>query len=120
MPKPGGMEPTPETKLRSIPASKARELLEEQRNSGLTIAKFARSKGVHPWTLYNAQASERRRFAKQRQPTLTEVRVVDALPSGSEHGAKIELALPSGIAIRVARDFDEVALRRLLGVLSAC
>ncbi len=112
------MERTHVTEPRSIPFTEAQELLEEQRSSGLSIAKFARSKGVKPWSLYNAQARERRLSAGRRKPQLTEVRVVDAADSGPS--PKIELALPSGIAIRVARDFDEVALRRLLGVLSAC
>ena len=112
------MERTHETEPRSVPATETRELLEEQRSSGLSVAKFARSKGVKPWSLYNAQSRERRLSVGRRKPQLTEVRVVDAADSGPS--PKIELALPSGIAIRVARDFDEVALRRLLGVLSAC
>ena len=118
MPRLGGRERTHETEPRSVPVTEARELLEEQRSSGLSIAKFALSQGVKPWSLYNAQARERRLSAGRRKPQLTEVRVVDAADSGPS--PKIELALPSGIAIRVARDFDEVALRRLLGVLSAC
>ena len=114
------MEQKDETEVRSVPASEARELLNEQRSSGLSIAKFARSKGVKAWSLYNAQARARRRTPGRHEPRLTEVRVVDALAENRIQPAKIELALPSGITIRVAGGFDEVVLRRLLGVLGAC
>ena len=105
--------------LRSVPAAEARKLLEEQRQSALNIAAFARSKGVQPWSLYNARAIERRRARRKSESQLAEVRVVDA-PATSALSSTVELALPSGIAIRVTRDFDEVALRRVLGVLGSC
>jgi len=110
-------DPTPTP--RSVPASEARKLLEEQRGSGLSIAAFARSKGVRAWSLYNAQAIARRRPRRSSEAALAEVRVVDA-PAKQNNLAALELALPSGIAIRVNRDFDEVALRRVLGVLASC
>ena len=109
----------PNADLRSVPASKARELLEEQRGSGQSIAAFARGKGVQPWSLYNAQAIDRRRALRSSEAQLAEVRIVDA-PAQQDSRASLELALPSGIAIRVTRDFDEVALRRVLGVLGSC
>ena len=105
--------------LRSVPAAEARKLLIEQRQSALNIATFARSRGVQPWSLYNAQAIERRRARRNSESRLAEVRVVDA-PARLEPSSIVELALPSGIAIRVSRDFDEVALRRVLGVLGSC
>jgi hypothetical protein len=113
------MKNEPKKRLRSVPASEARELLKEQRQSALNIATFARSRGVKPWSLYNAQALERRRTERASRSRLAEVQVVDtAAPYSST--AAIELALPSGMSIRVTRDFDEVALRRVLGVLSSC
>lgn len=113
------MNSNPNEPLRSAPAAEARKLLEEQRLSCLNIATFARSRGVQPWSLYNAQAMERRRARRASESRLTEIRVVDA-PADSGSQAIVELALPSGIAIRVTRDFDEVALRRVLGVLGSC
>ena len=105
--------------LRSVPAAEARRLLKEQRESALNIATFARSRGVQPWSLYNAQALERRRARQASKSRLAEVRVVET-PAKSTKPPTVELALPSGISIRVTRDFDEVALRRVLGVLGSC
>jgi hypothetical protein len=113
------MNSTSTEPLRSVPASEARELLKEQRLSSLNIAAFARSKGVKPWSLYNAQAMERRRSRKASSPQLAEVQIVDP-HQATKAGAAVELALPSGISLRLTRDFDEVALRRVLGVLGTC
>jgi len=113
------MKSNPSEQLRSVPASEARDLLAEQRTSGESIAAFARSKGVHPWALYNARAIERRRANRSASTRLAEVRVVDDPSERPPQGA-VELGLPSGISIRLTRNFDEVALRRVLGVLSSC
>lgn len=113
------MNSGPNEELRSVPAAEARELLKEQRQSSQNIATFARSRGVHPWSLYNAQAMERRRSLRRQESHLAEVRVVDQ-PINAGVPAAMELALSSGIVIRVTRDFDEVALRRVLGVLGSC
>jgi len=86
----------------------------------MNIAAFARAKGVKPWALYNARAAERRRTARERSSRFAEVQVVDRRPESPDTGDAIELALLSGIVLRVRRDFDEVALRRLLGVLGSC
>ncbi len=48
MPKLGGMETKHETEPRSAPVTEARELLKEQRSSGLSTKKFARSRGASP------------------------------------------------------------------------
>lgn len=115
------MKPEPTEPPRTVPAAEARALVEEQRQSALSIAAFAREKNVKPWVLYNARASERRRAARKRPPRFAEVQVVDERPSlPADDGSAIELTLPSGVAVRVRRDFDEVALRRLLGVLGPC
>ncbi len=110
-------EPKP---LRSVPLSEAKALLNEQRESPLSVAAFARSKGVQPWSLYNARAREQRHALKGTEQRFAEVRVLEPDAALPESSNPIELALPSGVAIRVPRDFDEVALRRLLGVLGPC
>lgn len=106
---------------RAVSAAEARELVEEQRTSGLSIAAFARERGVKPWALYNARAAERRRATRGRASRFAEIQVVDEPAEAPViAGGAIEVSLPSGVAIRVRRDFDEVALRRLLGVLGSC
>ena len=106
-----------EPELRRIPASEARALLEEHESSGLTIAAFARSRGVEPWTLYNARAMARRRERRVPKRSFATVSVID---DATPNDDPIEMTLPSGLTVRITRGFDEVALRRLLGVLAGC
>ncbi len=105
---------TEHPKPRSVPSREAAALLEEQQSRGLSIAAFAKSKNVAPWSLYNA----RTRARKEENGSFSEVAIV------SERRAAeldpIELVLPSGLTLRVRSDFDDVALRRLLGVLATC
>lgn len=115
---------------RTAAATDARALLEEQRASGLNIATFARSKGIPPWVLYNARAQERRRASRARSTHVTSTRassmrftkvdIVDPVQDSPGVTGPIELALPSGVVLRVRRDFDELTLRRLLGVIGSC
>ena len=101
-------------KPRAVPAREATSLLEEQQDSGLSIAAFAKSKNVAAWSLYNA----RTRARKEQEAPFSEVAIVNerrAAPTDP-----IELVLPSGLTLRVRSDFDDVALRRLLGLLATC
>ena len=99
---------------RSVPAREAASLLEEQQGSGLSIAAFAKSKNVAPWSLYNA----RTRARKEEGAGFSEVAIVSERGEGTAN--PIELVLPSGLTLRVGSDFNDVALRRLLGVLATC
>lgn len=114
------METKSSDPLRRVPISEARSLLAEQRESDLSVAAFARAKGVQPWSLYNAKASEQRRSKKATERGFAQVRIIDPHPQAGQPASSIELVLASGVAIRIRRDFDEVALRRLLGVLGSC
>lgn len=114
------MKPDPNNEARTASRADVRALLEEHRSSDLSIAAFARAKGVKPWALYNARSVERRRAVSERSTGFTEVRVVGGRPAPAAKEQAIELALPSGVVLRVRRDFDEVALRRLIGVLGSC
>lgn len=110
---------------RTAAATDARALLEAQRTSGLNIATFARSKGVPPWVLYNARAQERRRSTRARSTRVgttrfAEIDVVGPADAVGDTSGPIELALPSGVVLRIRRDFDEVTLRRVLGVIGSC
>ena len=115
------MDSKSEMPLRSVPAAEARALLAEHEGTDLSIAAFARSKGVKPWSLYNARAASLRRADRTDRVDLVELRPRgDARETTGSVTAPLELSLPSGITLRIDRDFDEVALRRLLGVLVAC
>jgi hypothetical protein len=106
-----------EAGLRRVQASEARALLKEQEGSGMSIAAFARGRGVEPWTLYNARAVARRKERREPKRTFAAVSVINDV--GSEE-APIEITLLSGLTLRVTRGFDEVTLRRLLGVIAGC
>ena len=100
--------------------SETRRVLEDLQASGLSVAEFARQRQIAPHRVYWARRRARA-AAKQTQPRVeaefSEVIVAD---HPRPHTAPIELRLPSGITISVARDFDDVALRRVLGLLAAC
>ena len=110
------MENQPEPQRARVTAAEADALLEEQKASGLSIAAFAKAKDVPAWSIYNARARARRKAMTQ----FAEVSVVPSLSSPSPRQPELELVLPSGLTLRVPSDFDEVVLRRLLGVLAAC
>jgi len=106
---------------RSVTATEARSLLEEQESSDLSIAAFARQRGVRPWALYNARALARRRASREAEKAFSEVCVVeDDPPRHQSDNGQIELSLPSGLSLRIGAGFDEVTLRRVLGVLASC
>jgi len=88
----------------------ARMVLGALARSGQTVRAFADQHGLDPQRLY----SWRRRVAEGDRTTFREV-VVRADVT-AEHRA-FELALPSGIRVRVPSSFDLGALTRLLRVL---
>lgn len=110
------MEGLPEAHRARVTAAESDALLEEQKTSELSISAFAKSKDVPPWSIYNAGARAR----KKAMSKFAEVSVVPPLNSPSPREPELELVLPSGLTLRVPSGFDEVALRRLLGVLAAC
>ena len=116
MDKPNEHEP-----VKRVTAAEARALLIEQKTSGLSVAAFARQKSVPSWSLYNAIAIARRRARRKAEKHFAEVNIIEnePLPEPPQN-ALIELALPSGISLRVGAGFDEVTLRRLLGMLATC
>lgn len=94
------------------------QLLSDLAASKLSAAAFARKRGLPPWKLYNALAARAsRRKNPARQSDLVPVVVQPQYPT---HEAPLELQLSSGHRLLVPADFDELALRRLMGVLAGC
>ncbi len=87
------------------------QLLEEQKRSGMSVAAFARERGVPVWRLYQAGKVRRRR----RRAEFIEVAV-----SREPKAAPLEIVVPGDLRVRVPRDFDEPTLRRLLAALTSC
>ena len=88
------------------------DLLRRLEKSGQSTAAFARDHGVPAWKLYNAL-----RARAKRSQALIPVVVSPARSAGS---ASLELALASGHRLVIPADFDEQALRRLMGILAGC
>jgi hypothetical protein len=109
-------------------------LLDRWERSGLSAAAFAPSVGVSPWTLYAWRRSARRVDRCVSPSGFIELAVRER-PSDSadpcpETGPEpcpepdvarcgIEVALPRGIAVRVATGFDSDTLRRVVDALLA-
>jgi len=97
--------------------SDARVLVEAWRNSGETLAAFARRHGVERHRL--ARWVGRLEDAADEAVRFHPVRLVDRRPESDSggHGAPIEIQLASGQRVRVPRGFEAEELRRVLAVL---
>jgi transposase len=95
-------------------ARRAKSILAALEEADMSVAEFARSQGVAPRRLYRW-----RRTLRKNDPALAfeEVAVERAVRIGELDAERIEVVLGSGRAVRVGRDFDPEALRRLLTVL---
>ena len=89
------------------------ELIKAQKRSGMSVAAFARQRGIPVWRLYHAGKAKRRRRRKE----FIEVAVS---PKDPESSPTFEVVVPGGLRVCVPPGFDEAALRRLLGALSSC
>ena len=102
-------------------SAEVRQLLTDLETSGLSLAAFARERGIAPHRLYWARNRARSVSVKAERAELrsdfSEVIVADRT---TNQVSPIELRLPTGLSISVTADFDEVALRRLLGLLGTC
>jgi len=93
-----------------------RRLLDEQKASGLSVAAFARERGLSKWRLYEGRQRLRKRKSRAKKADFVEVHVRPVQPARSP----IEVELEAGMRVHVPPGFDEDELRRLLGVLSSC
>jgi hypothetical protein len=91
------------------------ELLRELKESGGTVAAFARARGLAPWKLYKARRGTADAARRKRRTSLIPVRVVD-----EQEAKPLELILASGHRLAIPAGFDESSLRRLMGVLATC
>lgn len=114
------------TKRRS--ASEWQALVSKLAESGEEVTKFCRRQGIYVPTLrwwqwrlrVTAGELERPRrllpaAPQPARPQFTELRVLGAAGAGASDG--FELRWPDGLTLAIPRQFDEVALRRLLVVL---
>lgn len=110
-----------------------RRVLAEQERSGLSVAEFARRRGVSAGSLGWWRYVARRRAAERRGTQIratgrrvkrgrfVEVRLAPERRGlgASVAGASFEVVTPGGCMVRVPVHFDADVLRRLLTVLGA-
>ena len=98
--------------------AKWRELISEQRQSGVSVAAFCKQRGLRAWQFY-----EWKKKVRESEPTqFTEVRVAGAgepVRSESEPGNAIEIRLRAGTCLIVQPGFDARHLRALLIALES-
>jgi transposase len=92
----------------------ARNALAALRRSGKSVSVFAAERGLDPQRLY----LWRRRLGKAEATTFQELTVRSPPRISVVDGdAPFEIALPSGVVVRVPASFNAAALERLLEVL---
>ena len=104
----------------------ARELLAEFSTSGLSLAAFARARGLHPQRLGWWKTQLARRAAQPEPapselpaaPTFLPIHVAAPAPV-ARLAVPFEVVLPDGRIVRVPQDFAAPALAELLAVLGA-
>ncbi len=91
-----------------------RELVEQQRDSGLSVPVFCAQHGVGASTFF----AWRRRLARGRgsEPAFVELRT--KAQQEPETSGPIEVVLCSGVTLRVRESFDAATLRRIAEALS--
>jgi len=95
-----------------------RQLLAELSESGLSVAAFARDRGVSAWTIYSWRRQERERGQVEEDEPAPFIQVKVA--PNREAPAPLAIELRDGLRVHVPTGFDEHELRRLLNVLSSC
>lgn len=95
------------------------DLLDEQEESGLSVAAFAAESGVSAATLYSWRRRLGRASRRGGGARLIEVSVKDEVRSCGSRGRMV-LAVRDGMRIELDAGFEESALERLLGVLDRC
>ena len=102
--------------LRRWTREDAREVIALLDRSGQPVSAFAAEHGIDPQRVY----LWRRRLGKAEPTTFQEivVRPSSRMVDGNRDGTPFEVALVSGLVVRVPASFDEEALARLLNVLA--
>lgn len=107
----------------TLTKAEAAELLAEHRESGLSLAAFARKRGIGAerlrWWLRAPGLGVTRPRRGSNAVRLLPVRVRRTVEAARSTGTQdiFELALGDGRAVRMTSDFDADGLRRLLSVL---
>ena len=102
------------TTTREAREARCRALLDEHAASGLSLKRFAASKGIPYTTLISWRKKLRDRDSAPTPPQLLPVKLIDRPAE-----AAFDLSLPGGRTLRIPPRFSPDALDRLLAVLDA-
>jgi hypothetical protein len=96
----------------------ARSVLDALKRSGLSIEKFARSRGLVAQRLYwwKKKLGIRADKSMSTAPALLPVRVTESR-ADARRGEPVTVLLRSGHILKVGRDFDEIAFARVVELL---
>lgn len=98
---------------RRLGGEEKQELLAELRSSGMSLARFARERGLHPETVYRWRRAAR---ASEAREAFVEVQVHDELVKA----APLVVEVARRFRVEVPAGFEETHLRRVLSALSSC
>jgi acetolactate synthase regulatory subunit len=105
--------------------TEAREHIAKMRESGLTLATWARSAGIdgrslHAWNvnLSRSDSNAARKTPKVRR--VRDVKLVELVPMSTVASSARYTVRVGQFAIDVDARFEEATLRRLIGVLRSC
>ena len=108
-----------------------RQVLKEQKTSGLNQTEFCRSKSLSPPTYFwwkriikerdaKRRASNKARHSKREQADTSALIPVRVAESSTDRSAPFELVLSGRRVVRIPQDFDVDGLRRLVIALEQC
>jgi len=89
------------------------QLLAELRSSGMSVAQFARERGLHAETVYRWRRARRESGARE---SFVEVHV----PRDRAQQVAMTVDVAGRFRVEVPADFEDEHLRRVLAVVSSC
>ena len=99
----------------------ARGVMSALAKSGLSVAKFCEERGLTDKRVYWWRKKLGMTRKQQKAMALLPVRVVESappmLPAPAKRGDPVTVLLRSGHMIKVGRDFDEEAFKRVVALL---
>ena len=104
-------------------SSRITDLLQRQKESGLSIRSFCSNEGIPPSTFYNWKKKIRKEEAGQRFiPLLVHSRESGVYPAmvredAEQTNTSIEIAYPNGTTLRIRQSLDLTGLRSLVSLL---
>jgi hypothetical protein len=102
-------------------------LIEEQKTSGLSKAKFCKQKGIKPARFYYHESGKRKHETKNKKNLLSFTPVTIKKPEiftnkdiNNPAGEFIRLILKNGIECQIPQDINKACLKEIIEALQQC